>query len=200
MKKNYLLALFLLFTFRLSLGAIEPWPGISKPTKSEFKTFLHTGFSFDAVLKTSIFSFNTETPVIALAEYDILFLDKVVVPKGTKFIGRTSIMKTVDRVNVLFHTAVFPTGEEIPFNAIALHVDGSAGIPGKVKKETASIPARILLEAVGAGASVTSPVAGAAVRELSTSAKEELTQAQRYSISVNKDTPILVYVVQRIEY
>ena len=199
MKKIFVAGLILLSSMYTGWG-IQPWSGVTQTRKSEFKNFLHTGFMFDAVLKTAIFSFNIETPVIALVEYDITFLDKVVIPKGTKLIGATSIIKSIDRVNVAFHTAVFPNGEEIPFPALALHTDGSCGIPGKVKKEAVSIPARVLLEAAGTGASIVNPVAGSAMKELSSAAKEELEKSQQYSITIKKDTPIQVYVINRIEY
>jgi len=191
--------MFLVLSFS-DIWAIEPFPGLTQKSKSEFKNFMHTGFVFDAVLKTAIFSFNIETPVIALVEYDVVFNDKVVLPGGTKLIGATSIIKSIDRVNVLFNTVVLPSGEEFPIMGLALHTDGSAGIPGKVKKQTTSIPARVILEAASAGAQAISPVAGAGLKELSAQAKEELEKSQSYSISVKKDTPCQVYVVRRVEY
>ena len=99
--------------------------------QSSQKRFLHTGFTFDAVLRTAIFSYNTNTPVIAETEFDVSFLGKTMIPKGTKLIGTSAIEKTDDRVNVAFHTMVFPDGSEIKFNGLALWTDGSAGIIGK---------------------------------------------------------------------
>ena len=193
--------MFVVLFYSTSCQAIEPFPGLTQKSKSEFKNFMHTGFVFDAVLKTAIFSFNIETPVIALVEYDVVFNNKVVLPGGTKLVGATSVIKSIDRVNVVFNTVVLPSGEEFPIIGLALHTDGSAGIPGKVKKRTASIPARVILEAAAAGASqAISPVAGAGVKELSSQAKEELEKSQSYSISVKKDTPCQVYVVRRVEY
>ncbi len=125
---------------------VEPWTGLTNPPPQKGKYFLHTGFIFDAVLTTSIFSYNLESPVIAETEFDIIYLDKIMIPKGTKLIGYASVLKSDDRVNVFFHTIVFPNGQEIKFSGLALHTDGSAGIPGKVKKQKAQIPARILLE------------------------------------------------------
>ena len=198
MKKIFVIGLILLLGFHV--WCVEPFPGLTETRKSEYKNFMHTGFIFDAVLKTAIFSFNIETPVIALVEYDITFNNKVVLPAGTKLIGITSIIKSIDRVNVVFNTIVFPDGSEIKFTGLGLHTDGSAGIPGKVKKQTASIPARVILEAAGAGATVLNPVVGAGVKELSSAAKEELEKSQQYSITVKKDTPIQVYIVNRVEY
>ncbi|MHB9155411.1 MAG: TrbI/VirB10 family protein [Endomicrobiales bacterium] len=106
-----------------------------------------------------------------------------------------------DRVNVVFKTAVFPDGSEIQIQALALHTDGSAGLPGKVNnKMKATIPARILLEAAGTGAEIASPIAGSAVKELFSAAKEDLSKLGTYSITVKKDTPIEVYIVSRLEY
>ena len=198
MKKIFVIGLITLLGYQV--WCAEPFPGLTETRKSEYKNFMHTGFIFDAVLKTAIFSFNIETPVIALVEYDITFNNKVVLPAGTKLIGITSIIKSIDRVNVVFNTIVFPDGSEIKFTGLALHTDGSAGIPGKVKKQTASIPARVILEAAGAGATVLNPVVGAGVKELSSAAKEELEKSQQYSITVKKDTPIQVYIVNRVEY
>lgn len=198
--KKIILLLFLLAITAAPAAAIEPFPGLTQKRKSEFKNFMHTGYTFDAVLKTAIFSFNIETPVIALIEYDVVFGDKVVLPSGTKLIGATSIIKSINRVNVVFNTVVLPNGDEFPLTGLALHTDGSAGVPGKVKKEAMSIPARVILEAAGAGASAASPIAGSAVKELSSAAKEELAQSQKYSISIKKDTPVLIYIVNRTEY
>ncbi|MFH1367866.1 MAG: TrbI/VirB10 family protein [Elusimicrobiota bacterium] len=193
------ISLFCLFV-TLPGHALQAWPGLTSQKKSEFKNFLHTGFTFDAVIKTAIFSFNIETPVIALVEYDITFNDKIVLPKGTKLIGAASIIKSDDRVNVIFQIAVFPDGSEIPFIALALDKEGAAGVPGKKKNTKAAIPARVILEAAGAGASAASPVTGAAIKELSSAAREDLEKSAQYSISVKKDAPVLIYVVQRIEY
>ena len=94
----------------LSTSAQEPFTGPTHKVQSQNKYFMHTGFTFDAVLKTAIFSFNTITPVIAETEYPITFLDRVIIPKGTKIIGECSTVKTIDRVNISFHTLVFPQG------------------------------------------------------------------------------------------
>jgi type IV secretory pathway VirB10-like protein len=153
---------------------------------------------FDAVLQTAIFSYNLESPVIAETEFDIIYLDKVMIPKGTKIIGYASVLKSADRVNVFFHTMVFPNGQEIKFSGLALHTDGSAGIPGKVKKHKENIPARVLLEAA---ANIAAPgVGGAVVKELTAEQAKEMAYKPTYSITVKKGTPILIYNIERIEY
>ena len=196
MKKSF--AIFLLLILFSVSYCVEPWTGLTNPPEQKGKYFLHTGFIFDAVLVTSIFSYNLESPVIAETEYDIIYLDKVMIPKGTKLIGYASVLKSDDRVNVFFHTMVFPNGQEIKFSGLALHTDGSAGIPGKVKKQKAQIPARILLESA---ANIAAPgIGGAIVRELTAEQAKEMTYKPTYSIFVKKNTPILIYNIERIEY
>lgn len=120
------------------------------------------------------------------------------IPKGTKLIGYASVLKSADRVNVFFHTIVFPNGQEIKFAGLALHTDGSAGVPGKVKKHKEKLPAKILLEAA---ANIALPgVGGAVVRELTAEQQKELAYTPTYSVTVKKGTPILIYTVDRLEY
>mgnify|MGYP000533673588 CR=1 FL=1 len=201
MKKIKLLILVLWMASN-NVVATEPWTGLTVKPETKMKYFLHTGFMFDAVLKTAIFSFNLATPVIAETEYDITFLDRVMIPKKTKIIGYADVLKTIDRVNVFFHTIVFPDGSEIKFSGMALTTDGSAGIPGKVKKYRERIPAKILLGTLGATASIAAPgVGGALISGISAEALKEMEKyTPEYSISVKKDIPILVYVIERIEY
>lgn len=200
MSKNrlcYTLTAFLLLGTTSAL-ALTPWTGLTKKPETKMKYFLHTGFMFEAVLRTAIFSYNLQTPVIAETEYDITFNDKVMVPKRTKIIGYASVVKSFDRVNVLFHTIVFPDGSEIKFSGMALHTDGSAGIPGKVKKHKEKIPLRILLGT--AGELVAPGIGGEVARELSKETLREQEYTPTTSITVKKDVPILVYNTDRVEY
>lgn len=198
------LLFLLLFQSALSMNihAQQSWSGPTKKQTSEMKYFLHTGFTFDSVLRTSIFSFNIITPVIAETESDVMFLGKVMLPKGTKIIGSASITKSADRVNVSFQTIVFPDGQEIQFNGMALHTDGSAGLPGKVKRQRAVLPATILLGSVGTAVSAATgqPLASQLATGIAEQTKSELAEKQTYSIEVKKDVPLQVYVVSRIEY
>lgn len=180
----------------------EKWKGPTEKHATKMKYFMHTGFTFDAVLKTAIFSFNTITPVIAQVEYNITFLGKVMIPKNTKIIGTCNIEKSVDRVNVIFHTIVFPDGQEIKFAGLALHTDGSGGIPGKVKKRKGRLPAKILLSAAATGASVASgsSVPAEMIKGIAEETQQEIAQKQYYSISIKKDTAILIYIMERLEY
>lgn len=188
--------------YLLLVTGLSSWDGPTKKQESQLKYFLHTGFTFDAVLKTAIFSFNTITPVIAQTEYDITFLGKVMLPKNTKIIGTCNVEKSVDRVNIVFNTIVFPDGQEIGFTGIALHTDGSGGVPGKVTKQKAKLPAKILLSAAatGAGVATGNSVAADMIKGISDEAQQEVAEKQDYSISVKKDIGIQIYVVRRVEY
>jgi type IV secretory pathway VirB10-like protein len=199
MKKIIFVSLIMFFSGNTVVGA---WDGPTKKTKTENNYFLSTGFSFDAILRTAIFSFNTITPVIAETEFDIQYLGKIMIPKGTRIIGISNIEKTVDRVNVTFHTMVFPNGHEIKISGLALHIDGSGGVPGIVKKQKTKLPAKIFLSAIATGAVIAtkSPITSDFVTGFANEAQQTLAQKQDYSISVKKETPILIYNMTRIEY
>lgn len=198
---NRILAFLCVFTLASAVSA-EPWPGPTLHRTTDKKYFMPTGFTFDAVLRTAIFSYNTNTPVICEAEFDITYLGKVMIPKGTRLIGTSAIEKTDDRVNVNFHTAVFPNGEEIKFSGVALWTDGSAGIKGKKDSKKATIPVKVLLSAAATGASVAgnSSVPTEMVKSVAADAQNEVAAKQEVSISVAKDIGILIYIVDRIEY
>lgn len=164
--------------------------------------FLHTGFIFDCVLITAIFSFNTISPVIARTEYDITFNGRTVLPRNTKIIGTAQVIKTIDRVNVSFKTIVFPDGSEISFSGIALWPDGSGGVKGKIRKHKAKLPARILLRtaSAGVGYATQSSIAEDITASITEDAEREMAEKVDYSISIEKGTPILVFVDKRFEF
>ena len=97
---------------------------------------------------------------------------------------------------------MFPDGQEIGFTGIALHTDGSGGVPGKVTKQKAKLPAKILLSAAATGASVATgnSVAADMIKGISDEAQQEVAEKQDYSISVKKDIGIQIYAVKRVEY
>ncbi len=105
----------------------------SKSSKSE-PLGIPSGTRIPALLSNRIFSFNVEAPVIALIDRDFKWKEKVVIPKGTKFLGEASVVKSIDRINVSFNTLIFPDGKEVKVRAMALSPDGAGGIKGKVQK------------------------------------------------------------------
>ncbi|MFA5858187.1 MAG: TrbI/VirB10 family protein [Elusimicrobiota bacterium] len=197
-KRFVLFKIVLLLAVSTVSAGIEPWTGMTNTVQTKMKYFMHTGYMFDAVLQTAIFSYNIESPVIAEIEYDVIYLDKIILPKHSKIIGYASILKSDDRVNIFFHTTVFPNGQELKINALTLNTDGSLGIPGVVKKYQEILPAKILLETA---ANIAVPgIAKPIIKELTADSARDLSYKPTYSVTVKKGTPVVVYIVDRVEY
>ncbi|MBI3552607.1 MAG: hypothetical protein HY077_08805 [Elusimicrobia bacterium] len=150
-----------------------------------------------------------ESPAIAVVDREVEYLKKAVIPVGTKVIGTVSIQQTHDRALIIFHTIVFPEGDEMKFSGMALSLDGSAGIKGKVETHKDSSVANTVLKSVVTGTqgalmfSGVSPIAAGATQGLSNEATKELDlqrQEVTTSISVDAETGLKVYLPQRIEY
>jgi len=201
MFKKLILSLFLMFLLCNSLHAIEPWSGLTDTScyHTGKKYLLPTGHYFEAVIKTAVFSFNIEPPVVAEVEFDQVYLNKTMIPKGSKIIGYASLYHSDNRINIVFHTIVFPDGSEIKFSGMALYTDGSAGIPGKIKNVAQKIPLIAMFSALGSIAfpGTAGNIAGA-VSEQARQSIEKYTPSDL--ITVPQDTPILIYNIQRIEY
>ena len=112
------------------------------------KLGLASGTKIPALLGERVFSFNVNAPVVAVISKDFTSGDKVVIPKGSKFLGEANVLKSLDRINVRFQLLVLPDGREIRVNALALSEDGAAGIKGKVEKHTDMKMAKALGESV----------------------------------------------------
>lgn len=186
----------------------KPWRGVKSPLPRKGNYFLPTGFTFEAVLEGAIFSYNLLTPVSAVADENIRYQDEIVFPKGTKFIGVVQVVHSLDRVNIDFHTCVFPDGEEIDIKFLALWTDGSAGVKGKVETHKDAVAAKVamksVLAGVQAGAALAAPtVEGAVATGLSQEAVATLDTSSAKtleSISVEERTPIKIFVKARTEY
>jgi len=188
-------------------GLHKPVEGQAKPQKPD--CMVPTGFSFPARLDNAVWSYNTETPAVAVVERPISFLNRVVIPAGTRVIGTVAIQKSHDRVLVGFHTVVFPEGDEVKLSAMALSLDGSAGLRGKATTHKDSAVANTVLRSVVSGTQAAlditgvSPIASQATQGVSQEALRELDMEKQQvttSISVDADTGLRVYVNQRLEY
>ncbi len=186
----------------------KPWRGVKNPLPRKGNYFLPTGFTFEAVLEGAIFSYNLLTPASAVADENICYRDEIVLPKGTKFIGVVQVVHSLDRVNIDFHTCVFPEGEEIKVDFMALWTDGSAGVKGKVETHKDAVAAKVamksVLAGVQAGAVAAAPtVEGAVAAGLSQEAVTTLDTSSAKtldSISIEERTPIKIFVKERTEY
>jgi type IV secretory pathway VirB10-like protein len=193
---------------RPSISMTIPWKGVANPLPKKGNYFLPTGFTFDGILEGAIYSYNLLTPAIALTDEDVVYLNQVVIPRGSKLIGVVQVAHSVDRVNIDFHTCVFPDGQEIKLGALALSPDGSAGVKGKMENHKDVYAATIAMQTIATGVQ-----AGVAVAEpsITNSMLNGLTQAaaqnmqspnlkQLESISVEERAPIRVFVKTRTEF
>ena len=185
------------------------WAGVTQKTPSKTNYFLPTGFTFPVRLETEVFSFNVETPAIAVVEKDIVYLKRVVIPADTRVIGTVGIIKSHDRVLITFHTLVFKTGDEVKFSGMALSLDGSAGVKGKVSTMKDASVANTVLSSFLSGAQTAltvsgiSPVAASATSGITQEANKSLDsqrQTVTESIEIAAETGLRVYIPQRLEY
>ena len=185
-----------------------PWKGVTNPLPRKGNSFLPTGFTFEAILEGAIYSYNLLTPAIALIDEDVVYLDQVMIPRGSKLIGVVQVAHSVDRVNIDFQTCVFPDGQEIKLGAIALSPDGSAGVRGKVESHkdlyAVSIAMQTIATGVQAGVAVSEPsISNSMLNGLTQAAAQNIqtpNQKQLESISVEERAPIRVFVKVRTEF
>jgi type IV secretory pathway VirB10-like protein len=142
-------------------------------------------------------------------EKDVIYLRRVVIPADTRVIGTVGVVKSHDRVLITFHTLVFKTGDEVKFSGMALSLDGSAGVKGKVETHKDSSVANTVMSSFLSGAQTAltvsgiSPIAAGATSGLAQEANKSLdTQRQEVteSISIDAETGLRVYIPQRLEF
>jgi type IV secretory pathway VirB10-like protein len=190
-------------------GPPAKFVGVTQKTPTKANYFLPTGFTFPVRLENAVYSYNVETPAIAVVERDVVYLRRVVIPVGTRAIGTVAVLKSHDRVLINFHTLVFETGDEVKLTGIALALDGSAGLKGKVEAHKDSAVANTVLRSLVSGTqaaldvSGVSPIASQATGGLAQEAVKELdTQRQEVneSITIEAETGLRVYIPQRFEF
>jgi type IV secretory pathway VirB10-like protein len=198
--------------FREKKGDAGPpakFMGVTQKTPTKANYFLPTGFTFPVRLENAVYSYNVETPAIAVVERDVVYLRRVVIPAGTRAIGTVAVLKSHDRVLVNFHTLVFETGDEVKLTGMALALDGSAGLKGKVETHKDSAVANTVLRSFVNGTqtaldvSGVSPIASSATQGIAQEAVKELdTQRQEVSesITVEAETGLRIYIPQRLEF
>lgn len=190
-------------------GPPEEFHGVTVKVPAKTRYFLPTGYTFPVRLENAVYSYNVETPAIAVVERDVVYLNHVVLPAGTRIIGTVAVLKSHDRILVNFHTIVFDKGDEVRFSGMALSLDGSAGLKGKVETHKDSAVANTVLRSLVSGsqaaldATGVSPIASQATQGLSQEAVKELDsqrQEATESVTVEADTGLRVYLPQRLEY
>lgn len=91
---------------------------------------LPMGSTITARLLNSLLSSDSAQPVIAEVSQDGVWKNSVLIPLGAKAIGTASFDSVANRLQVRFHTFVYPEGDQHPVSAVALLENGSSGIPG----------------------------------------------------------------------
>lgn len=179
----------------------KPAPTVTENDKS---VEIPTGSKIKAHLANAIFSFNVTSPVVAVVDEDFVKDEQVIIPKGTQFIGDAGILKSRDRINVRFSVMVLPSGKETKVSAMALGLDGSGGIKGRLDKQSDKSIFKALGETLLAGSAVVLGRTNNALslsdelrlntaRNLSDDARNSLNQVKiEESVSVEAYTPILV--------
>lgn len=189
----------------------EEEPKISRTeggAKQDKNIGISTGTKIKAYLANAIFSFNVSSPVIAVADEDVKKDGKIVIPKGTQFIGEAGIVKSRNRVNIQFSTMVLPDGREVRVRAMALSLDGAGGVIGKVDKQFDKSILKSAGEIILGGAALVVGTSNRAMtledelrlnaaRNLTDDAKGALSQVRpEESIRVEAYTPILVLALE----
>lgn len=92
---------------------------------------LPIGSGILAELIGKVESTDASSPVQAVILQDVLSpVQALVIPKGTKVIGSGQLDASRERLQVRFHTLVFPEGEQFGISGLAAMPDGSSGLAG----------------------------------------------------------------------
>lgn len=88
------------------------------------------GQGVPARLVNAIHSTNTNSPVVAEITHDVFAHGVVSIPATTRAIGTGRYDEPSHRIQLQFHTLVYPDGDQHPLQGIGMMVDGSAGLEG----------------------------------------------------------------------
>ncbi len=97
---------------------------------------LPMGSTIPAKLTNTVLSSDSNSPVIAEIADEIYWKNGIMIPSGTKAIGQGALDDTTERLQVRFHTLVFPEGDQHSLSALALLGDGSSGLAGDFHSRT----------------------------------------------------------------
>jgi hypothetical protein len=97
---------------------------------------LPMGSTIPAKLVNSVLSTDSNSPVIAEIAEEVYWKGGVIIPSGTRAIGQGTLDDATERLQVRFHTLVFPEGDQHSISALALLADGSSGIAGDFHSRT----------------------------------------------------------------
>ncbi len=92
---------------------------------------LPMGTTFPAQIINTLLSSDPAQPVIAQINDSVFWRNSEFIPAGTQALGNASFNETSQRMQVRFHTLVYPSGDQHAISGLALLADGSSGIPGE---------------------------------------------------------------------
>ena len=91
---------------------------------------LPMGQGISVQLLNAILSTDSITPVVAEVTEDIVVHGMLSIPQGTHAIGNAQYNEASHRIQIRFHTLVYPEGDEHGVSALGMMPDGSAGLEG----------------------------------------------------------------------
>lgn len=139
---------------------------LSASTQLRKGSFAPAGAELFCELVNTLESINMDTPIIARVVQDLWYDGSLIVPAGTKVLGKAKVDRVRDRIaGEGTYTLVFPSGEELKVEGMALHRDeiipgerwglddGSPGFKGEVIKNTSLDEIKIFAAAFLSGVS-----------------------------------------------
>lgn len=98
---------------------------------------LPMGYGIPVKLLNAVLSTNSATPVVAEITEDVLAHGSLSIPATSRAIGNATYDEASHRIQLRFHTFVYPEGDQHTVQAIGLMSDGSAGVAGDYHSGTA---------------------------------------------------------------
>jgi type IV secretory pathway VirB10-like protein len=97
---------------------------------------LPMGYGVPARLLNAVLSTDSASPVVAEITQDVFASQSTLsIPAGSRVIGSASFDDSSKRIQLRFHTFVYPEGDQHGLQGIGLMRDGSAGIAGDYHSE-----------------------------------------------------------------
>ncbi|MBI3557955.1 MAG: TrbI/VirB10 family protein [Deltaproteobacteria bacterium] len=91
---------------------------------------LPMGSTLRVRLLNKLLSSDASQPVIAEVLEDAVWRNSALIPAGARAMGTASFDDAAKRLQIRFHTFVYPEGDQHPVSALALASDGSSGLAG----------------------------------------------------------------------
>jgi hypothetical protein len=97
-----------------------------KPSES---LLLQRGATFRVYFLEAVNSLDTDAMVVMGVAENVVFNHKVVIPFGTRLVGRPGTRGARDRMHVTVEALLYPDGREVPISAVVKGMDEQSGVP-----------------------------------------------------------------------